>query len=115
MSARPLAPVDAAVEAAIAELLAAERSAREAVSRSHAEAAALADAARECARAIAQRAERRMQRARAEYDAATQVSLAEVAASAADIETRNAPTATDRDRLLEAIAALAARLTGGPP
>ena len=56
-----------------------------------------------------------MQRARTAYEVATQASLAEIAASAADIERRDAPTATDRDRLLEAVTALAARLTGGPP
>ena len=114
VSARQTAQSDAAVEAAIAQVLASERAARDAVAQASADAVAIADKARERARAIAQRTERRMQHVREAYEAATQAKLAEIAAAAEGVDHRATVASVDRDRLVAAVAALAATLTGGP-
>lgn len=108
-------PPDSAVEAAIAHVLEAERAARAAIAQAQADGTALVTEARERARAVGERTERRMQRVRAAYDATTKSKLAAIAAEAAAIDHRDVATAADDARLVAAVAALAARLTGGMP
>ena len=112
VSARQNAHSDAAVEAAIARVLAAERAARDALAQARVDAAAITDAARERARAFGERTERRMQRVRNAYDAATEAGLADIAADAARIEESERQTSADRMKLVAAVGALAALLTG---
>jgi vacuolar-type H+-ATPase subunit H len=113
VTARRTATSDAAVEAAIADVLAAERAAHEAVAQARVEATAIADAARARARVIAQRADRRMQRVRAAYAAATQASVAEIAARATYVEQHGVGATEDSSELAAAVTRLAAKLTGG--
>ena len=100
------------VDAAIARVLAAEASAREDVEAAGREAEGLLDNARARAREIGDRAERRARTARSRYEAAVMWQVACIEAEAAELQTEHALTASDRERIARAVAAVAADLTG---
>jgi hypothetical protein len=99
------------IDAAIARVLAAEASAREEVEAAAREAEDLLDNARAGAREIGDRGERRVRSARSRYDAAVMKEVACVEAETAALQTEHALTASDRERIARAVAAVAADLT----
>jgi len=100
------------VDAAIAQVLQAERDAREAVQRCAREAETIVEDAHERARHVARRAAHRTVRVQRWSAALLQRQLAEVAAQQAQIEQQAEHSAVPA-RLIEAVQALAALLTGG--
>ena len=100
------------IDAAIARVLAAEASAREDVAAAAREAEDLLENARARARGIGVRAERRVRTARSRYDATMMKQVACIEAEAAALQTEHALTASDRERIARAVAAVAADLTG---
>ncbi len=110
----PPAP-ERAVEAAMAQVLAAEAAARESVALAHAEAGHTGERSRAAVRALAERTELRVRRLRAAFERAAD---AEVAALQSQAETLSRPTEPDSGdvfRIAQAVARLAAQLTGGAP
>jgi len=104
-------PVELTVEAAISRVLAAERTARERIVEAESRAGAIEEAGRERAQAIASRTERRMLRARDAFDDATRSALSTIAGEISPAD-REQPDAADRELLVDAVVALAARLAG---
>jgi hypothetical protein len=115
VSLNPHPSPERAAEAAIAQVLAAERAGREAIASAHVEAAHIGEQARAQARALAERTQRRMRRLRAAFERRTD---AEVAALQTQADALAAPHELDSDeaaRVDDAVARLAAQLTGSPP
>jgi len=110
--AEALPPTDA-VEAAIARVLAAERVACEAVARSKDDAAAMTEAARAAARTLHERTERRIRALHIAFDRKVNAALAALEAEGADLATHHDLTADDHARIQQAVAKLAAEMTGG--
>lgn len=106
-------PEEDSAEAAINRVLAAERRARDNIAHCEVEAAAQVTAARSRAKRVAERADARMSQLRTRIERRTADDVSALRAQAADI--RRLPVAPDADpqRLEEAAARLAARLTGG--
>lgn len=108
--ARSVAPGNP-VDAALAEVLAAEQRAAEDVANAVAEAAAIAEAARGAARAIEARTDARLRVARTRLASRT---AAEIAGLDADPGSVGSRAGDGRAALIaRAVAAVAARLTGG--
>jgi hypothetical protein len=99
----------------MAQVLAAEAAARESVALAHAEAGHTGERSRAAVRALAERTELRVRRLRAAFERAAD---AEVAALQSQAETLSRPTEPDSGdvfRIAQAVARLAAQLTGGAP
>jgi hypothetical protein len=105
-------PLESAVEAAIGSVLAAERAASDAVADAQRKAVTVDEAARERVQAITSRTERRMQRVRAAFEDMTRSAVGAIA-SEASLYDHGEPDAADRRAVADAVAALAAKLTGG--
>jgi hypothetical protein len=101
------------VERAIARVLDAEHAAHASVSDAEREAAAIVERARADARALAERAERRIRAARSVFEAHTAAQTAALDAEAAAAGDPHELSAGDHARVSAAVAAVAARLTGG--
>ena len=112
MSRTATSPATSAVEAAIARILEAESAAREAIAQAERDASASVEAARVAAQEIASRAETRIRRAGDAYERETAARLAGIADSVRAADDPRACT-FDEAHLSSAVAALAARLTGG--
>jgi vacuolar-type H+-ATPase subunit H len=104
--------VPSAVEAAIGRVLAAEASARDAIAQAERDASATLEAARAKAQDIAARAETRLREAGDAYERETARRLAGIADGARAADDSQA-SAFDSEHLGNAVAALAASLTGG--
>ncbi len=115
VSLNPPSSPERAAEAAIAQVLAAERAARDAIASARDEAAHIAEQSRAQARALAERTQRRIRRLRAAFE---QGADAEVSALQAQADALLAPHDIGSDeaaRVDNAVARLAAQLTGAPP
>jgi len=102
-----------AIERAIARVLDAEVAARSSVDAARAAAAASAEAARAEAQAVAARADRRLRALRDAFERRTSGEVAALDAAAAEAGAAHALGPDDLERVDAAVAALAARLTGG--
>ncbi len=107
-------PEEDSAEAAINRVLAAERRARDNIARCEVEAAAQVTAARSRAKRVAERTDARMSRLRTRVERRTADDVTALRAQAADIRRQPVAPETDPQRLEEAAARLATRLTGGP-
>ncbi len=99
-------------EEAVARLLEAEAAARDALARSEAQAAARLEAARERARALLERSERRVAAASAAHRERIARELAQLRSEARGLGAAQAADDPRLDRLENAVARLAARMTG---
>lgn len=104
-----------AAEAAIAQVLAAERAARDAMAAVHDEAAHIGEQARAQARTLAERTQRRIRRLRAAFERRTDAEVAALRAQADALAAPHEPGSDEAARVDEAVARLAAQLTGAPP
>lgn len=105
--------LEPAVEAAMAQVLAAEAAARESVAQAHAEAGHTGERSRAAVRALAERTQRRVRHLRAAFERAADVEVATLQAQAEKLSLHTEPGADDATRIDEAVARLAAQLTGG--
>ena len=110
--AEALPPTDA-VEAAIVRVLAAERGARDAVARAKNDAAAMTEAARATVRILNERTECRIRALHIAFDRKVSAALAALEAEGADFATHHDLSADEQARIEQAVAKLAAELTGG--
>lgn len=106
---------DSAAEAAFAQVLRAERAARAAVEAAGVQAEQWAELARAEARARAERTRRHIAAVRGAFARAQSAELAQLAHEAEALAADAPLDAQDRLRVESAVAALAARLTGGAP
>ena len=112
MSRTATSPATSAVEATIARILEAECAAREAIAQAERNASASVEAARADAQGVSTRAEARVRRAGDAYERETAARLTAIADDPTEAGDQRAST-FDEAHLADAVAALAARLTGG--
>jgi hypothetical protein len=99
----------------MAQVLAAEAAARESVALAHAEAGHTGERSRAAVRAVAERTELRVRRLRAAFERAADAEVAALQAQAETLSRPTEPASGDAVRIAQAVARLAALLTGGAP
>ncbi|MBE0547051.1 MAG: hypothetical protein IH627_05185 [Rubrivivax sp.] len=104
-----------AAEAAIAQVLAAERAAREAMASARLEAAHIGEQSRAQVRGLAERTQRRIRRLRTAFERRTDTEVAALRAQAAALVAPHEFGSDEAARVDEAVARLAAQLTGAAP
>jgi len=110
----PPAP-ERAVEAAMARVLAAEAAARDSVALAQADAGHTGERSRAAVRAWAERTELRVRHLRAAFERAGDTEVAALQVQAENLSLPAEPGADEAARIDQAVARLAARLTGGSP
>ena len=101
-----------AVEEAMARVLAAEAAAREQIAQARIEAQHIAERARSDVRALSERTQRRIRRVREAFARGTDAEVAALRAQAAGLAQAPAPVPDEARRIEQAVARVAAGLTG---